>query len=348
VTLHPFYKNDDNLLSLCTKYLAHSALRIDGVFRPATEPWHYPLIESTIPVDGCQDPGWNDVTFVYLRREGSDPKHVSVIGTFLPLYEPVPLRAAQFRGKDTRYFSVSVSIPKRQFHTYRFLVDGILECDSINPQIRRLDNGVEWSCFFTEEYSRPSVLVERELRLLSRLVTEITPLRSPDAENFLKRFYNDLDQADQTLQQPHIYRLDDSVGEVNFIDNLLAAGERHHLPTYRLGLRKIFNILTDRHPEGEPSKLPRQVFQQVLRKLQENSFPGWSDVNSPSPREFVEVLRRHTVMGAFTHPRYGGNSAASGWEYLRERFPGDDPSGTCFDWRLAIEKPLGVSDIYFG
>lgn len=344
----PFYKNDQELLSFCTKYLAHGGQVVGGTRRPMTEPWRFPLIQSADVSDSDNPAGWNEVTFIYLRRNSEAWKEVSVIGTFRCLYDPVALRPVQFMGKETKYLSVSFLIPKRQFHTYRFLVGDTPQNDLINPQTRRLDNGSNWSCFFTEEYASPSVLREAEIRLLSRLIAEITPLRTVEAENFLKRFYNVLDEARKASQFPHVYRLDDSVGEVNFIDNLLARGERHRLGMYRAGLRKIDDILRKRHPDMEPAMLPKRAFEQLFQQMQEDAVPGWNERTAPSPKQFLNVVRRHVVMGAFSHPRHGGNSGAAGWEYLSGRFPSEDASGTSFDWPVATEKPLGKSEVYFG
>ena len=341
----PFYRDDIDLLSHCVKNLAHAGHVVDGRPRKPTEPWRYPLISSAVSPVETPGTDLNNVTFIYVRDNSTESDDVAVVGTFAELYQPIPLRPVRFLDKATRYASVSMSIPKREFHTYRFLVSGLPRNDPINPQTRVLDNGAEWSCFFTDGYAMPSVLTQTELCLLSRLVARITPLRTPDAENFLKRFYNKLDQEQQSRQQPHAYRLDDLVGEVNFIDNLLARGERHRLSLYRLALRRIDDFLKARHPDQAHSDLPEAVYEQVLELLQTNMMPGWEVDGSCA---FLQVLRRHAVMGAFTHPRYGGNSAASGWNYLRDRYVGDDPSGTCFDWPIAIERPLGTSDIYFG
>ena len=66
-----------------------------------------------------------------------------------------------------------------------------------------------------------------------------------------------------------------------------------------------------------------------------------------SPLYFLQLLRRHTYTGAFSHPKYGGNVGASSWAYLSERYK-DTQGQTLFDWRKAIEKPLGINADYHG
>ena len=57
------------------------------------------------------------------------------------------------------------------------------------------------------------------------------------------------------------------------------------------------------------------------------------------------MVRRHAFLGAFAHPKYGGNAGAIGWRFLAERFR--DPSGaSAFGWEKAIEPPLGASTDY--
>jgi hypothetical protein len=47
------------------------------------------------------------------------------------------------------------------------------------------------------------------------------------------------------------------------------------------------------------------------------------------------------------HPRHGGNSGTAGWAYLETRFRDKDDK-TLFDWRQAMEAPLGRNTDYRG
>jgi hypothetical protein len=72
------------------------------------------------------------------------------------------------------------------------------------------------------------------LRILYRLIDQILPFRSGDAENFLKRYYFGLNREQRKAELPKAFRLDESVGEVNAIDKLLARDEAHRLVDYRI------------------------------------------------------------------------------------------------------------------
>jgi hypothetical protein len=74
---------------------------------------------------------------------------------------------------------------------------------------------------------------------------------------------------------------------------------------------------------------------------------GWDTSKYNSPRYFLELLRRHTVTGAFSHPKYGGNVNGVGWAYLEDRYS-DSTGATLFDWRAALEQPLGTNADYLG
>jgi hypothetical protein len=76
-----------------------------------------------------------------------------------------------------------------------------------------------------------------------------------------------------------------------------------------------------------------------------DSVDGWDKAQYGSPNFFLQLLRRHTYTGAFSHPKYGGNAGAAGWAWLEDRFrgPGNE---SCFNWQRAIEQPLGTSADY--
>ena len=75
---------------------------------------------------------------------------------------------------------------------------------------------------------------------------------------------------------------------------------------------------------------------------------GWDTSKYQSPLFFLNLLRRHACTGAFSHPKYGGNSAGSGWAYLAERYTDPQSGNSLFQWRDAVEKPLGNSADYLG
>jgi hypothetical protein len=80
---------------------------------------------------------------------------------------------------------------------------------------------------------------------------------------------------------------------------------------------------------------------------------AWDYTLYGSPQYFLYLLRRHVVVGAFSHPKYGGNAGGAGWAYLSEKFhlPPAAPAQAgqpLFDWRHALEKPLGTNADYLG
>jgi hypothetical protein len=81
--------------------------------------------------------------------------------------------------------------------------------------------------------------------------------------------------------------------------------------------------------------------------MQTDHVNGWRTDRYGSPQYFLVLLRRHAMTGAFVHPSEGGNSGAAGWMYLESRYR-DDAGQTLFDWRRAIEAPLGHNSDYRG
>ena len=77
------------------------------------------------------------------------------------------------------------------------------------------------------------------------------------------------------------------------------------------------------------------------------NVPGWDYGRYDNPKYFLELLRRHTITAAFSHPKYGGNAGAAAWDYLSARYR-DGDGNTLFDWRRAVEPPLGTSAEYRG
>ncbi len=340
-------KDDQDILNLCTQYLSRAGDPSDSA-----EAWRFPVIDvfRGTPLDPS-DPN-NEVVFVYKTSPGKTAQ-VGVLGSFATLYEAVPLKPVKFLGEDTGYFALSVAVPKGQTHIYQYIVNGVLTLDPINPQHVMLENGKTWSRFFTDSNLQPLVLELWELKLLYRLTEQILPFRVAEADLFLQQFYNYLDRQDKDASK--VYRLDESVGEVNAIDKMLAREERHRLNDYRLCLKQIDTVLRKRNPNVEPSELSKEFFNDLYNDMVRdpgnpaNRIDGWDYGAYGSPPFFLNILRRHAVMGAFAHPKYAGNVGAAGWAYLSEKYfeVKDGQRRTLFDWRSALEKPLGTNEDYF-
>jgi hypothetical protein len=343
--------DDQYVLNQCTKYLARDNPEPRHLYGPdagaevgrIAEAWRFPVIDGHREADAqAASQAVNRVTFVYQAAEPL-PAQVAVVGTFANLYEPLPLN----RVGDTFYFALTVLVPRGEAHTYRFLVDGEALLDPVNPQRVTLDNGQTWSRFFTQDCTQPLVLERWERLLLERLCAHILPFRTPEAENFLERFHDGLDRQARASQYPHAYRFDASVGVVNYIDKLLAREEGHHLVDYRICLDLIDQVLRQRNPFVEPARMALDLYVELYQQMGSDAVPGWDYGRYGSPAYFLQLLRRHTLTGAFAHPKYGGNAGAAAWAWLSERYR-DAAGDTLFDWGRALEPPYGRNPAYRG
>jgi hypothetical protein len=335
------YKEDQYVLNHCTKYLSRDQGEI-------SDAWRFPILDSySDGVNFLDCYQHNEVTFVYDGRPGGAPREVAVLGTFASLYSPIPLKPVEFLGQETGLWSATVIVSKGQIHTYKFLVDGQIVLDPINPQQTTLENGATWSRFFTHNCTQPINFERWEYSILFRLTEHILPFRTKEGQEFLKRHYFDLDRKTKETQFTHAYRLDNSVGVINYIDNILAREENHRLLDYKLCLHQIDRVLRRRNPYVEPEVMTREMYVELYEQMATNAVEGWDYKKYSAPRFFLQLLRRHTLTGAFSHPKYGGNSAAMGWAYLSEKYT-DDTGQTLFDWRQAIEAPIGLSREYRG
>ena len=152
---------------------------------------------------------------------------------------------------------------------------------------------------FTEAVTSPLVMETWELDLLYRLSSEILPFQTGDDTNFLARFYDYLDRSHRENLYADVYRMDDSVGEVNFIDNILAREERQHLTDYKTCLRIIDRVLRQRNPYTEPSRMSRDYYFDLYNEMASNTVAGWDYSAYSNPQYFLYLLRRHVVTGAF-------------------------------------------------
>lgn len=344
--------DDQYVLNHCTKFLArrNTDRRHDFGQYAADDPrariceaWRFPIIDSAPQADGY---AFNRVTFVFHRDSTQTPQELGIVGTFATLYEPIPLTPVRFLGDETAYLAVSIRVPKGQVHRYKFVGAGQAFLDPINPQETIEPNGDHWSRFFTHLCTQPLSFEAWEFALLERLVDHIMPFQTDGAQIFLNNYYNFLDQQDQATQYAFAYRLDQSIGIVNYIDNIVAREESHHLIDYRLCLRIIAAVLRQRAPSIEPQFAAKELFVELYGQMSSGTVPAWDYGAYSNPAYFLQILRRHAYTGAFSHPKYGGNTAALGWQYLADRYK--DADGTLFDWRRSVEPPLGVNGDYRG
>ncbi len=350
------------ILNHCTKYLArentdqrhnHGQFPDGDPRGDICESWRFPIVDTYYDGrDQDKSYNFNDVTFVYRQPSAEAPVEVMVVGTFDNLFEGIPLQRLRFQGEETSYDAVTVVIPKGQAHIYKFLVDGRSLLDPINPQRVTLENGAEWSRFFTHLCTTPLSLESHELRILKRLTDHILPFQTEEGDRFLRNFYDELNnRQDREAQLMFAWRLDQEVGVVNFIDKLLTREENHHLIDYKICLALIDQVLRQRNPSIEPGLMSKEYYVALYNEMASDQVGGWDYSKYNNPRYFLQLLRRHTFTGAFAHPKYGGNVGAVGWAYLAERFTDkgiNQPGQTLFNWRNAMEAPIGTNQDYRG
>jgi len=323
-----------HILNHCAKHLA----RDQG---PISEPWRFPLIDQHLANVQA-----NRVTFV-LQQATDDAHQSNLIGTFAPLYQAIPLQRVQQNQRPMPYVAVSLLVPHGQVHQYVFQREESLFPDEINPQQQIRDSGQIWSRLFTDFCHTPLCFEIWERKLLQRLCKHILPFNDPAAERFLRQHYYQLQsQKKRYDQSQEVHQLDHSVGESNYIDKVLAREESHHLIDYKICLGIIEQLMRQRNPYEEPHEISRQLYMDLFNEMANNQVVGWPLEKYDNPAYFLRLLRRHTVTGAFSHPKYGGNIGAAGWAYLQERF--NNENGSLFDWRKAMEAPLGTSEEYLG
>ena len=358
-------KDDTYVLNYCARSLArdNSDLRHNNGQYAEDDPrgriaeaWRFPIIDSYYDGrDIAASQAFNIVTFVSVNRDGALGNDISVIGTFSDLVSPVALRQVG----DSFYWSLTIVVPKGQTHRYKLLVGGRSMLDPINPQQVTLADGSVWSRFFTDYCTDTLVLERWEVVLLERLTNHILPFRTTEGQRFLDYYYNGLDRQAKDTQYSRAYRLDQPVGAVNFIDKILAREEAHRLVDYKICLELIDRVLRLRNPYVEPARMPVTDYAGIYDQMANDdgrSLAGWDYSRYSDPRFFLQLLRRHTYTGAFSHPKHGGNAGAAGWAFLASnlrdpktgRLPDPDVAKPYFDWSRALEPPLGRNPEYRG
>lgn len=354
--LHVLPKDEHYLLNLCTKYLARDNTDPRHDFGREYDPgdpraliaeaWRFPVVDSFW--DGSPDSsyGFDAVTFIWdsLRFPATD---VGLVTDFAELYHVEPLRPVTFAGQPSGLLALTLQLPKGRVGLYKFSVDGQWRTDPINPQTSQADNGMIWSRVITSACTIPTMLNRRSREVLTRLVSHLLPFRSEENSRFIRKSYEALDREGRKLTYPLAYRVDLDIGVANYIDKMLLREEAHHAIDYRICLPMIDRLLRARILGRDPVEAPIELYVDLYGQMASGKVPGWDYEAYSDPANFLLLLRRHAMTGAFVHPRHGGNAGAIGWKYLESRFV-DSNGATYFDWRRAIEAPLGRNLDYRG
>ena len=102
-------------------------------------------------------------------------------------------------------------------------------------------------------------------------------------------------------------------GVIRFIDLTLATYETEAQPQYRDGLKMLAEKSGGRFSALDDA---RQI--EVLRGIEKSEFFG--------------MVRNHTVIGFFSHPKHGGNQDRMGWKLIG------------FEDAFAFQPPFGYYD----
>lgn len=339
-------KEPQEVFNYCTKYLIRER---SAEAKEYSEGWRFPLVMTCLNNDQVCHLN-NEVTFIYKKAKGETINSIEITGSFLPLYQTLPLQPLMFMDAASGLYYLTVQLPVGTGYYYRFLVNGNYVLDPINPQRTVHATGKEWSFFFTDFYNYSTDFEEWEMNLLYRLIEQIVPFRTLDAQNFINRFYQN--QARHIQDIIPLHRLDESVGEVNYITNILAREERHYLQDYKICIQLIDEVLRSRYPAINSWNVPSAGIEQLYNEMADGNVAGWDYNKYNNPRHFLKTLRRHSITGAFCHPRHGGNVGGAGWNYLKERYTARDKNGqpieSYFNWDKAIERPIGSNEDYLG
>jgi hypothetical protein len=200
----PVTKDAQEILNYCTKYLVRDTFTDPGA-KTFTEGWRFPLVTPVLQDEeaSCK---FNEVTFVYYNREEEAISSVEVVGSFFPMHKTLQLQPVQYNGEDTPLYYLTIVLPVGKGYQYKFRVNGQDRLDPVNPQRVKLTNGKEWSFFFTDYYNYSVNFEEWELNLLYRMVEQIIPFRTEDAQNYINRYYYGLTKGEK--DSTPIHRLD--------------------------------------------------------------------------------------------------------------------------------------------
>ena len=285
---------------------------------------------------------YNEVTFIYFLDDHNrnNDNTTFIVGNFDHLYMSFQLTPVYFQKEKTKFYAITLKLPVARLFRYRFKKDNIFFNDPLNPFTITTDNGLKWSAFHTENYRAPLCFEEWEQKLLNRFISYILPIHTDEFKTFVKYHSGKFDNETKSL----VSRLDYDLGVTNFIDKLLARHEPHHLIRYKKCLLEMKRLLLNKNKAQEPEHMDDNCYEWLYSAMQTPNSEHWQ-LKEIKSIDFLKTFRRHIITGALSHPRHGGNTNAIGWKFL-ESMLSDEKGDTYFDWRRALEKPLGINQDY--
>ncbi len=155
--------------------------------------------------------------------------------------------------------------------------------------------------------------------LLSALpfVPPATVVRSVSAES-----RGEFDEQDRRFLEglcEQIFPRDDFPGAIelgvpDFIERCLEAGHPDWKAIYRAGFRST--DLSARSVFGRGFlEISFDEQTQILVRMENSQLPEahWKDVTASN---FFRMIRDHTMQGAYSHPKYGGNRGKAAWDMI--------------------------------
>jgi gluconate 2-dehydrogenase gamma chain len=95
----------------------------------------------------------------------------------------------------------------------------------------------------------------------------------------------------------------DGAGVIWFIDRALAGYDADNRELYKRGLAEMQSKRTEMFPGSSSiARLSKDQQIQLLRSTEKT--------------EFFQMVRYHTILGFFGHPKYGGNRDQVGWKLI--------------------------------
>ena len=104
------------------------------------------------------------------------------------------------------------------------------------------------------------------------------------------------------------------LGVPNFIERCLREGHAEWIGIYRAGLRSTETSSRSIYGRGF-LELSFDDQTRLLGRMQTGDLPN-ADWHSVAARDFFRMIRDHTLQGAYSHPKYGGNRNKAAWDMI--------------------------------
>ena len=99
-----------------------------------------------------------------------------------------------------------------------------------------------------------------------------------------------------------------------FIERCLREGHTDWTGIYRAGFRSTEASSRSVHQKAF-LELPFDEQTRLLERMQKGDLP-MADWPSVAAKDFFRMVRDHTLQGAYSHPKYGGNRNKAAWDMI--------------------------------